>query len=445
MIPAGRDHYVKVEKIKPQGFGARLGNSIAGVFIGAILFFVAFPVLWYGETRQNLADFVRTAKVVPSDALPIAHGLIKTTGKITSDETVNDPEFLNPINDKKILRLERSVEMYAWKEKKETERRGDEKITRHDYVREWTSTPVSSSSFDTPDGHENPALTINPLALQVNTAKVGVIPFNAAKTEFYDTKDLTISDAMLNKSAGMVLQAAGNKVYIHYGMTAPGTTAATTAGTVDLSGYGSAKTTPTTAVPMPTSAPGRIPTATTTPTPGTVVSFSARIVSTNPMVGDVRVSYRYFAGDVSGTVSGSWNGNMIEGHVYDKTSSFLGAYPGGVAEFEAHLNFMHKAGTWIFRVVTFLMMWIGLGMMVGPLAVLVESIPLIGGAGKWLISIVCGGIALVLWAATIFLANLWVVLVIAAGLSGGLFFYFLKASRSHPGLINTSDYKQQAR
>lgn len=410
MIPTGRDHYLKVEKIKPQGFGHRLGNSIAAVFIGVILFFVAFPVLWYGETRQSLADFVRTAKVVTPDALPTAQGLIKTTGKITSDETVNDPEFLNPVNDKKILRLERSVEMYAWKEKKETETRGDEKITRYDYVREWTSTPASSSSFDTPGGHENPALAVNPLSLQVSTAKVGVIPFNAAKTEFYDPKDLTVSDAMLNKSSGMTLKAAGNKVYIPYGMTATGTP-----GTIPT-----ATVTPT---------PSTIPT--TIPTPGTIVSFSSRVVSENPVVGDVRVSYRYFAGDVTGTVSGSWNGNMIEGHVYDKTSSFLGAFPGGVAEFEGHLEFMHKAGTWIFRIATFLMMWIGLGMMVGPLSVLVESIPLIGGAGKGLISIVCGGIALVLWVATIFLANLWVVGVIAAALGGGLFCYFIKARKSH--------------
>ncbi len=119
------DHYEVVTQAP--GFGNRLMNSIKGIFFGLIFFVAAFPVLWWGEGRQNLADFIKQAVLIQSDQSPgVATGtLVKTTGRIVSEESVNDDAYLLPHPTLKFLKLARDVEMYAWDEEKKTEKRGD--------------------------------------------------------------------------------------------------------------------------------------------------------------------------------------------------------------------------------------------------------------------------------------------------------------------------------
>lgn len=396
-LTGNRDHYSKVENITPQGFFQRMKRAIGGVVIGFLLFFSAFPLLRWGENRQNLAEFVEKAKTVTADSMPAETGLIKVSGLITSTESVNDPDLLNPLTGKKILRLERSVQMYAWTEKKRTEEQGNQKITHFDYSTEWTGSPANSSGFDTQQGHFNPPLTLENKTSQVSSALVGKLPFEASRADFYEAADFKIEDSYLNKASGKSLTTDGKYVYLAYGVSAP------TMNYADPYGIN----------PQP-------------------APIAQRNPSNNPQVGDVRVSYRAFADAQNGTVAGDWNGTMITPHVYDKTATFLGVYPGSAEAFAAHLEFLHKAGTWGIRIATFFMMWIGLGLIIGPLTTLVESIPIIGGAGKSVIGLFTGALAFIFWCVALILAQTWILILLCLLVVGAVGWVVMKAKNRSP-------------
>lgn len=155
-----------------------------------------------------------------------------------------------------------------------------------------------------------------------------------------------------------------------------------------------------------------------------------RQVANSPIVGDVRVSYSFFPKDVQGTVVGSWDGNKIAAHYYDGDDSFLGVYAGSPKAFESYLNTRHSTMTWILRGLSFIAMWLGLNLILGPLTTLMGAVPILGNMGKAMVSLVTGFITLVLWGATIFLANFWLVLLFIIALGVGGFFVYKKQTQS---------------
>lgn len=363
------DHF-EVVKDAP-GFGNRIVDSIKGIFVGIIIFAAAFPLLWWGENRQNLAEFVEKAQMVVSTAAPVAAPatLVKTTGVLTTPETLGDPTYLMGLGATKAMVLKRNVEMYAWKEKKETKKKGDKEVTTYDYEKTWTSSPEKSSEFYDANGHVNPTMTEQDASYQVSSAKVGMLNFDAAKTEFWDLKKYSVKQEMLNSGATKPLQVTAGDIYIPYD------------------------------------------------------NNPSRGVASMPIVGDLRISYTTFPADVNGSVVGDWDGSQIAPHVYDETDTFLGAYAGGLKEFQAYLQSRHNMITWVIRIASLFMMWMGLNMILGPVLTVLDSIPIVGGAGKAVISLVTGAIAFVLWFLTLVLANLWLVLLVLAGLGAGFIFY----------------------
>ncbi len=360
------DHY-EVIKQAP-GFGNRLGDSIKGIFIGVLLFFAAFPVLWWGENRQNLAELVQKAELVGSESTAITDGkFIKTTGMLHSAQSPIDSQFLMHTGSTRALKLSRHVEMYAWKENKKTEKVGNnqEKVT-YDYEKAWTSLPADSSQFYDATGHFNPVMGEKDVSFSVQNLAIGNLPIDAAKVEYWDLRTLPVSQDMLVNSPLRIFKANGGQIY----------------------------------VPLDNS--------------------PVREVGTNPLIGDLKVSYTYFPNDVAGSVVGAWSAGQIAPYVYDDTDTFLGAYAGGLKEFQAFLQSRHNMITWVIRGLCLVFMWLGLNMMLGPILTLLDSIPLVGGAGKALISAVTGAIAFVLWALTIFVAKLWLVLLIVAVIGVGV-------------------------
>src|SRR5438132_6417958 len=59
------DQYVEYTR---RGLFGNIGQSIAGVAFGALLFIAAFPVLWWNEGRLDLSRVAREAVVVGPDA-----------------------------------------------------------------------------------------------------------------------------------------------------------------------------------------------------------------------------------------------------------------------------------------------------------------------------------------------------------------------------------------
>lgn len=144
---------------------SRLAESIKSVLVGLVLFVVSFPILWWNEGRA-----VKTARsleegagavvsVAPDQVAPANEGkLVHATGTISTDGPVVDADLGVQAN---AVKLVRNVSMYQWIEEEKSETRkklggGEEKVTTYEYRKDWSTSLVDSSSFQVPEGHENP-------------------------------------------------------------------------------------------------------------------------------------------------------------------------------------------------------------------------------------------------------------------------------------------------
>ena len=172
------DHYTETTSVS--WFG-RIGRSIGGVVFGLVLLVAMIVLLFWNEgravtTARSLAEGAGLVASVPSNAIdPTNEGkLVHVTGDVSTDERLTDSAFGITASG---VRLERNVEMYQWKEtsSSKTETKiggGEETVTTYAYSREWSSSPISSSGFRQPDGHQNPAMNIESRSFQIEHGKL---------------------------------------------------------------------------------------------------------------------------------------------------------------------------------------------------------------------------------------------------------------------------------
>lgn len=156
----------KFSVVTQSGFGSRFGNSVKGMIVGFVFFVGAFPLLWFNEGRavsvaKSLEEGAATVITVVADALNASNEgkLVHVTGKV---EANSDP--VDPVSGVTVagLGLKREVEMFQWKEKKETEEvkkigGGTETRTTYTYYQDWDEDEVNSNNFEHESGHENPS------------------------------------------------------------------------------------------------------------------------------------------------------------------------------------------------------------------------------------------------------------------------------------------------
>ena len=165
-------------KVTRNSWGSRLSGSVTGVLIG--LFLIPFSLwgLWVNEGSKDLSVLAKESVVVSADAVDDSKNGIfaAVSGKLTTEEEIGDDPFQVP---GKYVALYRVAEIYAWKEtsesreEKDTVGGGSTTTTTYNYSKEWTSMPADSSSFEYPDGHENPAMTVEQASFLATAAKVG--------------------------------------------------------------------------------------------------------------------------------------------------------------------------------------------------------------------------------------------------------------------------------
>lgn len=145
---------------------SRIGKAFAGIIVGLLLFLAAFPLLWWNEGRavhraRSLAEGASVVIDVPADAVNAGNEgkLVHLTGTATTEQTLTDPDFgLSAA----AIRLERHVETYQWREESSTKKRkklggGEETTTTYTYTKAWSASRIDSSNFHSRTGHENPA------------------------------------------------------------------------------------------------------------------------------------------------------------------------------------------------------------------------------------------------------------------------------------------------
>jgi hypothetical protein len=147
--------------VEYEGWGSRLVKSLGGIVIGALLFLVSFPVLFWNEGRavhraQSLDEGAAACIAVNADKVDAANNgkLVYVSGEATTAETLTDPQFGVSA---KALKLERTVEIYQWVERSESKKErktggGEVTTTYYYHDKKWVKEPVNSSSFRPDDG-----------------------------------------------------------------------------------------------------------------------------------------------------------------------------------------------------------------------------------------------------------------------------------------------------
>lgn len=152
------------------------------MLVGIVLIAVSTILLFWNEgyavqTARSLdegAGIVVTAQ--PAKVEPANEGkLVHVSGDLKAETALRDPEFGVTA---KGLRLMRSVEMFQWKEESRTETRkniggSEETVTTYSYHRVWSEKRHDSGRFRRPEGHNNPEMRCRGSAVVARDATLG--------------------------------------------------------------------------------------------------------------------------------------------------------------------------------------------------------------------------------------------------------------------------------
>jgi hypothetical protein len=154
-----------ITEVTNQSIFGRIGRSFVGMLIGFALLIGSVVLLFWNEgravaTAKSLREGAATVIDVPSDNINPANDskLIHVTGDTAVVESLEDPLFNISEN---AIRLRRNIQVYQWKEKKESKSRdkiggGKETTTTYSYEKVWSPELIKSSSFKSAEDHQNP-------------------------------------------------------------------------------------------------------------------------------------------------------------------------------------------------------------------------------------------------------------------------------------------------
>lgn len=310
-----------------EGFGKRVKGALAGAVVGFGMLIAAFPVLWTNEgraARQRDSLDEGAAAVVEATPQKVDAAqdgkLVHLSGNVAAPAPLTDEAFGITADS---LALERKVEMYQWREKRESRERrtaggGRKRVTEYKYSLGWNDEQVDSSRFHREEGHENPGpLPLESRKVVAETAQLGAFTLDAGiARRFDDWQRFEVPAGAASTAEGLRPVATG-----FYRGSDPG----------------------------------------------------------SPRLGDVRVTFRHVPEDTysfvarqAGTGLASYAtraGNailLVEHGTQDAKGMFATA--------QAHNNFI----TWLFRGIGFVGMWAGLALVFRPIAALGHVMPLVG-------------------------------------------------------------------
>lgn len=168
---------------------SRLGSAFGGVLTGLALILASIILLAWNEGRSVQAirankegagsvTSVATNRIVPANAGRLIH--------VSATAAAEDPRVDSALGvSADGLILTRKIEYYQWVETRKSETRtrlggGEETVTTYSYDRQWTGTPEDSSRFQRPAGHQNPAPQIKNADFRAENAKLGAFILDGA-------------------------------------------------------------------------------------------------------------------------------------------------------------------------------------------------------------------------------------------------------------------------
>lgn len=340
-----------VQEVTTKSWGSRLVGAFWGMLIGLALIIGSFYLVFWNEgnglhTAQSLQQTLQILLIVPNSPLDPKNDLkvVYFSGHATTNDILKDP--LMGVSDKAI-KLHRHVEMYQWKQEEETKTEkqlggSEQEVKTYTYQPVWSEDVIDSSQFKDPKGHQNPAsMPIESLEKQAETVTVG--DFKLPKqlvSEISDAEPVDLSSVNLTN-----LQDKLKKPILHDGN-------------------------------------------------GVYVGENPQI----PVIGDLRIRIdKVLPQDVS--VIAQQTGKSLQPFMAPsgKPVALL------VLGLESPEQMIHEAEvenqllTWMFRVLSLIMMMVGIALLFAPIVVLADVVPFFGsivGLGTGFISCVAG---FILW------------------------------------------------
>lgn len=338
-------------EVTGQSWLRRVGSSVKGVVVGLIFVIASFVLIFWNEGRtvkryRTLNEGAGAVISVSIDSiLPENEGrLVHVSGKLDSDEILYDEIFSVDING---LRLLRTAKMYQWQEHKETTTKkklggGTETVTTYNYKRVWSSHRINSSSFRKPEDHENPdSMKFSSREITAAQAHLGAfrVP-ESLVSRFGSAVPLPLAELPDGFSSDDIRLNAGD-IYI-----------------------------------------GANP--------------------DSPAIGDMKISFSVVNPGMASIVAGQSGGTLVTYTAKSGgTIALIEEGPKTAAQMFEQAQSQNRTLCWILRLVAFVLMAVGFGMILKPLSVLADVIPFVGsivgfgtGLTAFVLALVLSGVAI---------------------------------------------------
>lgn len=320
---AKMDEHVEVTH---RNYFQRLGDSLKGFFFGLLFLVGSTYALYWNETRVDLSELVKESVNLNKQSASDGE-FISYSGLVDSNQSLSDGIYLKPITH--IVALSKEVQMYAWEEEEHshTEEHADGSSTTtktYTYKKVWTSSPQSSAHFKKSHGHHNPSPVV-PTGYDIFKASDITIDNYALFSESLSIspyKELLLSPQKLLKGAldfnasrdSIIKKIEQNYIFM---------------------GKGSLH---------------------------------------SPIIGDTRISYRYFPTNVKVTTFGVLSAQSIEPYVLDEDADFIakssGVYRlflGSRAMAIKKLAMEESILNWGIRIIALIFLFVSINMLFAPL------------------------------------------------------------------------------
>ena len=332
---------------KTIGYGSRVKSSFGGIGTGFIMIIAATVLLWWNEGRA-----VKTAKMLDEAEGVAVHmtdvntldpqyqdKLVHANGTVITLDSLFDSDFQVGV---KGMRLTRSVSYYQWVEHSssstEDKLGGSQEVTTtYTYSTEWVSSPINSSEFKDPQykSYNNGGVRrqVENKDFIAQSAKIGA----------YRLPENMISSFPRSNMMPLMLSIQGDSTSMHV--------------------------------------------------KNNEIYFGAN--PNDPMVGDVRVEYRYIpAQNVVSLIA------KVQGDTFTRFTAKNGKSFSSLVLGERSMEEMfesEKAGnnmlTWILRILGFIFVSAGLKQIFDFLSTLLKVVPFLASIMSWGVGLVCNVIA----------------------------------------------------
>ncbi|MCA9139950.1 MAG: TMEM43 family protein [Planctomycetales bacterium] len=152
-------------RVTEESWFGRIGGAFKGILVGGLLTVVAVPILFWNEgravrTAQGLKEGAKVVVDIKPDAIDSGNDgkFVHTSGDVQTTDVLRDDDFAIEFNG---IRLDRHVEMYQWSEDEDRETKkkiggGTRTTTTFTYDKGWYSGLIDSREFDEAETHQNP-------------------------------------------------------------------------------------------------------------------------------------------------------------------------------------------------------------------------------------------------------------------------------------------------